>query len=191
MSVSLATRGQTDMRGLGTAGRWFGRNGTACLGSSVAVSQWDWLLIVGSRVVPRAATGHLLGEAAYGCLVVHNGQRPAPAGQLAGDRDVRDGVPFAPLAEDDPPVMQSPVALIQRARAAAGRVATGRASSYPRRSGRDGARRAGRRRRLPVHRRLLGLPRPQRGVLATANVRVKGKSTPNDLRGYAVSSSRS
>ena len=30
-SVSLATRGQTDMRGLVTAGRWFGRNGTACL----------------------------------------------------------------------------------------------------------------------------------------------------------------
>ena len=34
--VSLATRGQTDMRGLVTAGRWFGWSGSACLGTSVA-----------------------------------------------------------------------------------------------------------------------------------------------------------
>ena len=37
VSVSLATRGQTDMRGLFTAGRGFGRSGFACLGASVAL----------------------------------------------------------------------------------------------------------------------------------------------------------
>src|SRR5699024_838703 len=36
VSVSFATRGQTDMRGLATAGRWFGWSRTASLGSSVA-----------------------------------------------------------------------------------------------------------------------------------------------------------
>ena len=35
VSVSLATRGQTDMRGLGTAGRAVRLERTACLGSSV------------------------------------------------------------------------------------------------------------------------------------------------------------
>ena len=35
VSVSLATRGQTDMRGLVTAGRCFGWSGSACLGTSV------------------------------------------------------------------------------------------------------------------------------------------------------------
>jgi hypothetical protein len=50
VSVSLATRGQTDLRGLATAGRGFGWIASACLGSSVDLRG---LLIVVSRVDPR------------------------------------------------------------------------------------------------------------------------------------------
>ncbi len=60
VSVSLATRGQTDMRGLATAGRCFGWIVSACLGSSV---DRRGLLIVESRVDPRAATTGLDEEA--------------------------------------------------------------------------------------------------------------------------------
>lgn len=56
MSI-FATRGQTDMRGLDTAGRLFGRNGAAALVSSVATvgSRILLLLIAVSQVVPHAA----------------------------------------------------------------------------------------------------------------------------------------
>ena len=54
VSVSMATRGQTDIRGLVTAGRGFGWIASACLASSVDPVQR--LLIVESRIDPRAAT---------------------------------------------------------------------------------------------------------------------------------------
>ena len=60
VSVSLATRGQTDIRGLATAGRVFGWIASACLASSVDPRG---LLIGVSRVDPRAATTGLGEEA--------------------------------------------------------------------------------------------------------------------------------
>jgi hypothetical protein len=36
----------------------------------------------------------------------------APDGQLAGDGDVGDGVPFVPFEEPDPALVQPPVALV-------------------------------------------------------------------------------
>ena len=75
VSVSLATRGQTDMRGLVTAGRGFGRSGTACLASSVARTDGvgAGLLIGVSRVAPRAATTKMVDEADLGCGLLEDG----------------------------------------------------------------------------------------------------------------------
>src|SRR5215212_9259716 len=58
VSVSWATRGQTDMRGLVTAGRAVRLERSAALGSNVTtgVDHERWLFIGVSRVVPRAAT---------------------------------------------------------------------------------------------------------------------------------------
>jgi hypothetical protein len=58
VSVSWATRGQTDMRGLVTAGRAVRLERSAALESNVAtgVDHERWLFIGVSRVVPRAAT---------------------------------------------------------------------------------------------------------------------------------------
>jgi len=59
--VGYATRGQTDIRGLATAGRGFGWIASACLAASV--DPLAGLLIVESRVDPRAATTALEEEA--------------------------------------------------------------------------------------------------------------------------------
>src|SRR5207342_2987577 len=40
---------------------------------------------------------------------VEDGQRPAPAGQLAGNRGVRDNGPLVAGIEGDPPFVQAPV----------------------------------------------------------------------------------
>src|SRR4029453_7942634 len=47
-----------------------------------------------------------------GWLVVHDGQGPGPAGELAGDRDSSDGVPFAAALEALPTQMQPPIAFM-------------------------------------------------------------------------------
>ena len=65
MSVSLATRGQTDMRGLGTAGRCF-RQERDRVSSNEHHEPGGSLLIGVSRVAPRAATGPLGNEADQG-----------------------------------------------------------------------------------------------------------------------------
>ena len=44
-----------------------------------------------------------------GPLVVEDGQRPAPAGELAGDRGVGDHGAFLALIEADPPRVQAPI----------------------------------------------------------------------------------
>src|SRR5215211_1226675 len=44
--------------------------------------------------------------------LVQNGQRPGPAGQLAGDGDVSDDRPFAAGGEGLPAVMKPPVAFV-------------------------------------------------------------------------------
>src|SRR3954454_11282995 len=87
VSVSLATRGQTDMRGLVTAGRGVRQERTACLESSVARdSRAVGLLIAVPRVAPRAAgTTRSTKPGSWAGLFLEHGQRPAPAGQLAGD----------------------------------------------------------------------------------------------------------
>ena len=71
-----------------------------------------WPICV-SRVAPRAATGDVSLKQIVGVwLFVHDSQRPAPAGQLAGDGGVGDGVPLAALDELHPPLVQAPVALV-------------------------------------------------------------------------------
>ena len=64
LSVSLATRGQADMRGLVTAGRAVRLERIACLGSSVAGRERR-LLIAVSRVAPRAAATAVVDEAVW------------------------------------------------------------------------------------------------------------------------------
>ena len=83
VSVSLATRGQADMRGLVTAGRVFGWSGSACLGSSVAHAG---LLIADSRVAPRAAanawsTKQIVGG--YSSITARDQHQPASSRAMA------------------------------------------------------------------------------------------------------------
>src|SRR5665647_3218278 len=53
----------------------------------------------------------LLGPAAWGPgLVVHDGQGPAPAGELAGDRDVGHDRFLLAVGEVQPPLVQALVA---------------------------------------------------------------------------------
>jgi hypothetical protein len=103
VSVSWATRGHSDMRGLVTAGRFFGRSGTACLGSSVTrKGRAAHRCVAGrsSRCHRAVAIAKQLGS------FVHHGQRPAPAGQFPGDSNIRDRGAFAAFDEPNPPVMQ-------------------------------------------------------------------------------------
>jgi len=102
VSVSSATRGQTDIRGLVTAGRCFGWIASACLGSSVEPVGSAHSCVAGrsTRCHHRARE-----EAVRWRSVVHDRQRPAPAGQFTGDRDVGHGGPLAPRQEIHPPVM--------------------------------------------------------------------------------------
>ena len=55
-SVSLATRGQADMRGLDTAGRVVRQEQFRVSRVERHRARWAWLLIAASRVAPRAVT---------------------------------------------------------------------------------------------------------------------------------------
>ena len=55
----LSTRGQTDMRGLATAGRAFGWSFFACLSTGVTTPLGGWLLIVRARVAPSRCSPSL------------------------------------------------------------------------------------------------------------------------------------
>src|SRR5699024_910078 len=95
--------------------RWFGWSVSACLGSNVTRcgATCFGLFIVESRVTPRAATTGRGCETSLLCWsVVHDGQRPAPAGQVPGDRGVCDGASFLPVDERHPASVQAPVALV-------------------------------------------------------------------------------
>src|SRR5438132_12122996 len=92
VSVSFATRGQTDIRGLVTcrtgcsagASRW-SRKSSVAPRSVAALSTGAGSL----HALPRpAGTAWLLMGAARS--VVEDRQGPAPSGQFAGDRDVGD-----------------------------------------------------------------------------------------------------
>src|ERR1044072_6663063 len=61
-------------------------------------------------MAPRVATTTTIVTKRSGGWSVHDGQGPAPAGQLAGDGDVGDDVAFAAQVESDPPLVRSPVA---------------------------------------------------------------------------------
>ena len=73
------------------------------------------LLIVGTRVAPRAATTGLRRRSGlWGGLVhdggaIEDGEGPAPAGEFAGDGDVGDDGPFLAQVEGDPSFVQSPI----------------------------------------------------------------------------------
>ena len=108
VSVSLATRGQTDIRGLVTCR-------TGC---SAGASRWSSndergtakrvLLLVLSRVAPRAATSgrHRLAAHAVVRLVVEDRQRPTPARQLTGHGDIGDDGLLLTGDEGLPPLVQ-------------------------------------------------------------------------------------
>lgn len=111
VSVSLATRGLTDMRGLVTAGRCFGWSGSACLGSSVAS---QGLLIDRSRVTPRAVTDARVlakGFMPSGAGVQYR-EGPAPSSGFTGDGDVGDGAAFAAVDAFYPPLIRAMVAVV-------------------------------------------------------------------------------
>ncbi|MFB9071869.1 hypothetical protein ACFFX0_29810 [Citricoccus parietis] len=64
----------------------FGRSGTACLESSIAGPE-AWLLIVVSRIAPRAATIHHRGTKrsmeAYSCITASDQHQPASSRAMA------------------------------------------------------------------------------------------------------------
>lgn len=88
----------------------FGRSGTACLGSSVAGPE-------GSAAkrgnVGRSTRCRLWScstkASSWGVLFVYDGQGPAPAGKLAGDRDVGDHGLLAAGGEGVPACVEPPV----------------------------------------------------------------------------------
>ena len=99
------------MRGLGTARRTFG---------------WEWIagLQIEREYLRRNIFAHrhprvslpdayrhqrIFIRTFVGPLVVEDGQRPAPAGELAGDRGVGDHRAFLALIEADPPGVQAPI----------------------------------------------------------------------------------
>ena len=98
------------MRGLVTAGRGVRQERTACLGASVT-GRW-WLAahscVAGrsTRCCHRAWSTKQIG----GGLFLEHGQGPAPAGQLAGDRDVGDYVALTTCPEGVPASVKAPVA---------------------------------------------------------------------------------
>src|SRR5690606_33704659 len=109
-SVSLSTRGQTDMRGLGTARRCSA--GAYPLVYERVSPAGAGCLIGPSRVTPRAAfaAGSVIKQPVGSVLVVEDCQGPAPAGQLAGDGDVGDRGALVSFDEPHPAGVQSPVA---------------------------------------------------------------------------------
>src|SRR5687767_13914576 len=70
--------------------------------------------MVESRVVPRAAAARSVPAGACGWSVglLEGGEGPAPAGELAGDRDVGDHRLLLAVVEDLPAVVQPAVALM-------------------------------------------------------------------------------
>jgi hypothetical protein len=108
VSVSLATRGQTECAGwLPQAGRSAGADRV----SRVERHEPGSLLTVGSRVAPRAATaGNGRRSRLVGQLFLPDCQRPAPASEFAGNRDVGDHEPLLAVDEPDPGGMQTSVA---------------------------------------------------------------------------------
>src|SRR4051795_5290229 len=118
-SVSVSTRRQSDMRGLvyrrtdcsAAAGR--GSRTRACtLGVGVLIGRVagrcqalvTTVVQVARRVVRPSGRG-------WWSVVVEDGQGPAPAGQLAGDRGVGHDGTLAAWVEGGPSRVQAPVAL--------------------------------------------------------------------------------
>ena len=90
-----STRGPASMNDVDTTEHWqtFGRAGTA----PCWVQACSW-----SRRVLTNLLAQALGSA------VHDGQGAAPAGQLAGNRDVGDHEVLLTLSEVHPPPVESP-----------------------------------------------------------------------------------
>jgi len=74
------------------------------------------LLIAVSRVAPRAAVTDVSLPAGLGGLLVHDCQGPAPAGELAGDRDVGDCGAFLPGDHLLPSMVETLVAFMPAGR---------------------------------------------------------------------------
>lgn len=119
MSI-FTTRGQTDIRGLATAGRLFGTNGAAALGSGVAVgSNFGTCCCpqLFSQIVPHAAITPFAivyrpksrGRTSSG-LVVDDRQRPTPSRKFSGYGDIGDHRTLLTGGELLPPMMQAVVA---------------------------------------------------------------------------------
>jgi len=82
------------------------------------VTRQGLLPIAVSRVVPCAATKIVWPRKLEGSLV-HDGQRPGPAGELTGDGDVRHDGLLATCGEPLPALVQPLVALVASDRVAA------------------------------------------------------------------------
>jgi len=109
--VDRATRGQTDIRGLDTAGRDFGWIASASLASSVDPGR------PAHRCIPGRSTR--CHHRTYGtkqsirrASAIHHRQRPAPPRQLASDRGIRDDGAFAAFEETHPALVQPAVPFI-------------------------------------------------------------------------------
>ena len=104
---------QTEIRGLGTAGRCFGCERYCCLQTSVTIDLGRialWLidsLQVGSLTAPTPP--HRASQVLV-AVALHGGQRPAPTRQLPGDRHVGHQGVLLPLGEALPPGVKTPVA---------------------------------------------------------------------------------
>src|SRR4051812_1728155 len=75
----------------------------------------EWLFIVSSRIVPRAATKVFEDEekaCGKGKLLLHDSQRPSPAGKLAGHGDVGDHRLLLSCVERLPTLVQPFVAVV-------------------------------------------------------------------------------
>src|SRR5699024_6253714 len=99
------------MRGVVTAWRAVRRERSGW--SRERASPWWGLLIVSARVVLVVQTGFCRAGRFVGWgLCLQGGQRPAPAGEFAGDGDVGDGRFLLVLVEHHPAVMQPLVAQV-------------------------------------------------------------------------------
>ena len=101
------------MRGLGTAGRWFGRERYCCLQSSITCR--DRVSHVAAHRFSAGWFTHRAnddqsGQSSIWVALVHGRQRPAPAGQFTGDRDIGHERILAPLVKRLPPLVEAAVA---------------------------------------------------------------------------------
>lgn len=105
---------KSDMRGLVTAGRTVLLERIACLASSVIMLQATGFAHRAFAGRSQALPPSGLGSDSCGVqsLSVEDGQRPAPAGQLARDRGVGDHGPLVTGIETAPPGVQAPVGLV-------------------------------------------------------------------------------